>query len=233
VDALAGRMSPDNGLMTITDAYTGLRWGELAWLQWIRTYLDDDVPYIDVDPKFGALHEVRGRLEFGPPKTPVSVRRVRLPPFLADELRAHRERNPDARFVFTGVTGGLHRRSSFRRRFWLPALAGDEQQGAPLNQELYFHDLRHAHETWLIEDRVPRIMRLVRLGHKRKDVDDIDSHVTDQMIEDTLTVLRQQWAQDGGRTWQENLAVGGKRRDLFGWGSVVSRRCSQSAPQTH
>jgi hypothetical protein len=25
VDALAGRRSPDNGLMTITDAYTGLR----------------------------------------------------------------------------------------------------------------------------------------------------------------------------------------------------------------
>jgi integrase len=33
VDAMAGRMSPDNGLMTITDAYTGLRWGELAGLQ--------------------------------------------------------------------------------------------------------------------------------------------------------------------------------------------------------
>lgn len=53
VDALAGRMSPDNGLLTITDAYTGLRWGELAGLQWIRTYLDDD-PRIEIDPKFGA-----------------------------------------------------------------------------------------------------------------------------------------------------------------------------------
>ncbi|WP_157357551.1 hypothetical protein [Amycolatopsis nigrescens] len=46
VDALAGRMSPDNGLLTITDAYTG-----------------------------------------------------------------------------------LHRRSNFRRRTWLPALAGDEKNG--------------------------------------------------------------------------------------------------------
>jgi hypothetical protein len=41
---------------------------------------------------------------------------VHLPPFLAELLTAHRERNPDARFVFTGANGGLHRRSNFRRR---------------------------------------------------------------------------------------------------------------------
>lgn len=208
VDALAGRMSPDNGLMVVTDAYTGLRWGELAGLQWTRTYLDANTPHIDIDPKFGALHEVKGRLELGPPKTAASVRTVHLPPFLADELRAHRDRNPDARFVFTGAGGGLHRRSNFRRRFWLPALAGNRKKGwSPLNQKLHFHDLRHTHETWLIEDRVPRIMRLVRLGHKRKDVDDLYSHVTDQMIEDALQALQQRWEQDGGWTWAENPTV--------------------------
>ncbi|PKW19196.1 tyrosine-type recombinase/integrase [Saccharopolyspora spinosa] len=146
VDALAGRVAPEAGLLTITAAYTGLRWGELARLQWIRTYLDD-APRIEVDPKFGALHEVRGRLELGSPKTPASVRTVHLPPFMADQLAGHRERNPDARFVFTGAHGGLRRRSNFRRRVWLPALAGDEEQGwAPLNQEMHFHDLRHRHE---------------------------------------------------------------------------------------
>ncbi|MER6764506.1 MULTISPECIES: hypothetical protein [Amycolatopsis] len=46
--------------MTITDACTGLRWGELAGLQWSRTRLGDDLPRIDIDPKFGALHEIRG-----------------------------------------------------------------------------------------------------------------------------------------------------------------------------
>ncbi|MCI2420040.1 hypothetical protein MOQ72_21580 [Saccharopolyspora sp. K220] len=164
---------------------------------------------ISFDPDFGTLHEVRGRLELGQPKTPASVRTVHLPPFLAEELRAHRERNPDARFVFTGAGGGLYRRSNFRRRIWLPALAGDEKKRwSPINQDLHFHDLRHTHETWLIEDHVPRIMRLVRLGHKRKDVDDIYSHVMDQMIEDTLKALQQRWEQDGGWTWQENTAVG-------------------------
>lgn len=79
--------------MVITDAYTGLRWGELAGLQWIRTYLDPD-PRIEIDKEFGALHEVGGRLELGPPKTPASVRTVRLPPFLVDLLRVHRGRIP-------------------------------------------------------------------------------------------------------------------------------------------
>jgi hypothetical protein len=87
------------------------------------------VPHIDVDPKFGALHEVRGRLELGPPKTPASVRTVHLPPFLADELRAHRDRNPDARFVFTGAGGGLHRRSNFRRRYGCPPWPGTSRRG--------------------------------------------------------------------------------------------------------
>lgn len=190
--------------MTITDAYTGMRWGELAGLQWIRTCLDED-PRIEIDPNFGALHEVRGRLELGPPKTPASVRTIHLPPFLTDLLRDHRERNPDARFVFTGANGGLHRRSNFRRRVWLPALAGDESRGwAPLNQGMHFHDLRHTHETWLIEDGVPRILRLVRLGHKRKDTDDLYSHVTDVMVESMLAALQRRWELDGGWTWDEH-----------------------------
>jgi integrase len=233
VDALTGRMSPDNGLMTITDAYTGPRWGELAGSQWIRTYLDDD-PRIEIDPKFGALHEVQGRLELGPPKTPASVRTVHLPPFLADELRAHRKRNPDARFVFTGANGALYRRSNFRRRVWLPALAGDEEKGwSALNEELHFHDLHHTHETWLIEDHMPRIMRLARLGHKRKDVDDLYSHMTDS--DDRGHGAGPPAAVGAGSRLDlaGNPAVEQKRHDLVGLGLVVRRPCSQIAPKNH
>ena len=94
VDAIAGRMRPDDGLLTITAAYTGMRWGELVGLQWIRTYLDDN-PRIAVDPKFGALHEVRGqKLVLGPPKTPASARDIHLPKFLVQELLAHPRAQP-------------------------------------------------------------------------------------------------------------------------------------------
>ena len=48
---------------------------------------------------------------------------------------------------------------------------------------MHFHDLRHTHETWLVEDQVPRVLRLQRLGHKREDTDDFYSHVTPAMGE--------------------------------------------------
>ena len=39
VDAIARRMHPDDGLLTITAAYTGLRWGELGpGRTWTRTH---------------------------------------------------------------------------------------------------------------------------------------------------------------------------------------------------
>jgi integrase len=204
VDAIAGRMPADYGLLTITAAYTGMRWGELAGLQWIRTYLDDNAR-VEIDPELGALHEIHGRLELGTPKTPASVRPIHLPRFLVDLLTEHRDRNPQAQFVFTGPDGGLLRRSNFRRRVWLPALNGNEDLGwAPIQPGMHFHDLRHTHKTWLIEHHVPRILQLERMGHKRKDVDDDYSHVTPMMIEAMLAALQQRWEQYGTWTWDND-----------------------------
>ncbi|WP_330274988.1 site-specific integrase [Lentzea sp. NBC_00516] len=202
VDALAARMHPDDGLLVITAAYTGLRWGELTGLQWIRTHLDSN-PRITVDPEFGALHEIGGRKPtLGPPKTPSSARDVHLPPFLVNELLAHRERNPDSRFVFPTRRGLLQRRANFRARAWLPAVSGNEALGwAPLKEGMVFHDLRHTQETWLIEDDVPRVLRLERLGHRRSSTDDRYSHVTEAMISRMLEQLQRRWEVDGGWSW--------------------------------
>ena len=58
---------------------------------------------------------------------------------IAGELRGHWERHPDERFVFAGANGGWLRRSNFRRRVWLPALAGHEARGwARLNRGCFF-----------------------------------------------------------------------------------------------
>ncbi|MBY8853389.1 multidrug DMT transporter permease, partial [Saccharothrix sp. MB29] len=69
------------------------------------------------------MHEFDGRLVLGPPKTKASARTVHLPPFLVDRLTFHRSQQ-DHEFVFTGANGGLHRRSNFRRRVWLPLVQG-------------------------------------------------------------------------------------------------------------
>ena len=201
--AISARMPTTAGLMVITAAYTGLRWGELAGLQWTHLYLDPH-PHVQVDADEGALHELSGRLELGPPKTAASARSVHLPPFLADLLTAHRADNPDAPFVFTGAQGGLHRRANFRQRFWQPALTGDPDRGlTPIQQRMHFHDLRHTHETWLVEDQVPRLLRLQRLGHKRKDIDDF--YVTPAMRETMLTALQQRWNLSSGQHPQLDL----------------------------
>ncbi|WP_424923832.1 tyrosine-type recombinase/integrase [Amycolatopsis granulosa] len=147
-------------------------------------------------------------------------------------MRDHRERNPDARFVFTGANGGLHRRSNFRRRVWMPALAGDESRGwTPLNQGIHFHDLRHTHETWLIEDGVPRILRLVRLGHKRKDTDDLYSHVTDVMVESMLAACSDAGSRTVDGAGTKTQLRSRLRRDLFGFAKVVGTPCPPSAPR--
>jgi hypothetical protein len=106
--------------------------------QWIRTWTDahhvSDTTWTKYDspirnhilPRW--TDTALGDIQLAP-KTPASVRPVHLPPFLVTLLTHYRQRNPNARFVFTGADGGLHRRSNFRRRVWLPALAGDPDQG--------------------------------------------------------------------------------------------------------
>jgi integrase len=92
VDALAARVSRPNAVLITTAAYAGMRWGELTGLQWTRTNLDTGE--ITIDPKVGALHEIRGQLQLGPPKTPASIRTVYLPEFLIEALTELHRRTP-------------------------------------------------------------------------------------------------------------------------------------------
>jgi integrase len=207
-----------------------MRWGELAGLQWDRVNLDTGE--ITIDPHDGALHEVGGRLELGPPKTPTSARTIHLAPFHIHLLNQLRSQQATGRFVFTGADGGLHRRSNFRRRVWIPALAGNPHRGwQPVQPGMHFHDLRHTHKTWLIEDRVPEVVQHQRLGHRFGGVRGIYSHVTRPMIDDMLAALQTRWEQmcvqprweqRGSRIWGDHL----------GTATVVKIVCSQSAPKT-
>lgn len=221
IDALAARVSRSNAVLITTAAYTGMRWGELTGLQWSRTNLDTGE--ITIDPEVGALHEIKGVLQLGPPKTPASIRTVYLPEFLVVALIELRRRNPTAQFAFTGTDGGLHRRSNFRRRVWLPALAGDPELGwGPIQPGMHFHDLRHTCKTWLIEDAVPDVLQHKQMGHKYKGVPGIYSHVTRKMIDAMLAGMQARWEQFGSMIWD----------DHYPDASVVKIACSHTAP-TH
>ncbi|MEU3117157.1 tyrosine-type recombinase/integrase [Micromonospora chalcea] len=192
VAAIVARQArPSDGLMILTAAYTGMRWGEIAGLH--RDNLDLTLGSIYVHPDTGALHEVEGKLYLGPPKTNDSVRHIRLPRFLTNLLATHLAEQPH-HTVFPGARGYHQRRSNFNRRAWTPALAGDPQLDIPpILPGMHFHDLRHTHKTWLIEDGIPEIAQARRLGHRLAGVRGIYSHVTEPMITNLVDALQRRW----------------------------------------
>ena len=44
------------------------------------------------------------------------------------------------------------------RRVWRPAVDGTTTTG-PILDGMRFHDTRHTHKTWLIEDDIPRSLK--------------------------------------------------------------------------
>ncbi|MEW2427820.1 tyrosine-type recombinase/integrase [Micromonospora sp. NPDC047644] len=192
VAAIVARQArPSDGLLILTAAYTGMRWGELTGLT--RDNVDLTTGSIHVHPDVGALHEVEGKLFLGPPKTNDSVRHIRVPRFLTTLLAVHLAEQPHD-IVFPGARGHHQRRSNFNRRAWTPAVAGNPQRGIPpVLPGMHFHDLRHTHKTWLIEDGIPEIAQARRLGHRLPGVRGIYSHVTEPMIAAVVDALQRRW----------------------------------------
>ncbi|GDY33592.1 tyrosine-type recombinase/integrase [Gandjariella thermophila] len=208
-------------VLIITAAWTGARWGELAGLRRVHTHLDDGV--IVIDPDTGALHEVDGRLELGPPKTAESARTITLPPFLVDLLRVHLDSH-DHPHVFVTAEGELLRRSNFARRAMRPATDGNLHRTrprvrvAPIVPGLVFHGFRHSHKTWMIADGIPDVAQARRLGHTIPDkIQDIYSHVAAEVETRLIDALQRRWTtalatlstSDGGTGNISELALPG------------------------
>ncbi|MCA1229962.1 tyrosine-type recombinase/integrase [Saccharopolyspora sp. 6M] len=185
------------GVLITTAAYTGARWGELAGLQRINTHLDDAT--IVIDPDIGALHELNGHFELGPPKTPESARTITLPPFLTELLRTHLDHH-DHPHIFVSAEQTYLRRSNFNRRAMRPAADGNLHRTRiplrvpPVLPGLAFHDLRHSHKTWLITDAIPEIAQACRLGHTLQNpMQQTYSHVSSEVEHRTITALQDRW----------------------------------------
>jgi integrase len=192
VNTIAARIDRrTDQILVITAAYTGMRWGELAGLARANTHLGDGL--IRVHPDVGALHEVQGRLYLGPPKTAGSARDIHLPPFLIGLLQEVLDSH-DHDIVFCGARGAFLRRSSMSRRVWGPAVNGNPHaHTGPVIEGMHFHDLRHTHKTWLIEDDIPEIAQAQRLGHRVPGVRGIYSHVTPAMRQRITDALQARW----------------------------------------
>lgn len=133
-------------------AFGGLRLGELLALR---------VGAVDIANQrvriTETLVDLNGHLSFGPPKTRASVRNVSLPRFVLDSLDLTAKAS-DA-LVIEAPDGGPVRVSTWRRRFWAPAVASAGV--TPLR----IHDLRHtAVSLWIAAGGNPKQIA-ARAGH--------------------------------------------------------------------
>ncbi len=154
VHILADAIHPRYKALVFLGAYGGLRIGELAGLRPARVnLLKGEVEIAEI------LVEVKGHLNFGPPKTRAGRRRVGLPRAVVDELALHLEKWPSENLVFTAPEGGPLRVPAFRQRFWKPATRATGFEG------LRAHDLRHtAVAMWIAADANPKEVA-ARAGH--------------------------------------------------------------------
>ncbi|NUT52787.1 MAG: site-specific integrase [Saccharothrix sp.] len=184
-------------VLMITAAYTGARWGELTGLQRHNIHLDDSC--FVIDPDIGALHEIDGHFQLGPPKTAESARTVSLPPFLTEMWR-YLLGTHDHPHIFVTAELQHPRRSNFSRRAMRPAADGNHDRTDPpirvhpVKPGLTFHGLRHSHNTWMIADGIPDVARALRLGHKVPDkMQQIYGHVAPEIETKLLHHLQRRW----------------------------------------
>jgi len=189
------------GLLIVTAAWTGARWGELLGLQRHNLHLDVDRGrgWMVIDAERGALHEVNGVFSLGRPKTAHSARTVELPPFLVGLLARHLECHAHPH-VFVTRRGEYPRRSNFARRALHPAADGtlahsrSRWKWAPIATGLTFHGLRHSHATWMIADHIPAAAQSYRLGHALPNaIDQVYSHIAPELHTHLIACLQHRW----------------------------------------
>lgn len=122
-------------------AATGVRFSELAAVQWRHLQLDGSSPHVRVRRAY-----VRGRME--PPKTRHGRREVPLSPSLVSELRAWHKATEWPRpedLVFAGMTGQPLNYGNLRHRVLVPTA---EEAGVPW---IGFHTFRHTCASMLFD----------------------------------------------------------------------------------
>jgi integrase len=155
VARLAAATRPDYRALILLGAYGGLRIGEMAGLRRGRVDLAQGIVQV-----VEVVTEPTGKLHLGPPKTRAARRTVGLPQFVVEAL-AERMSTPGSPedFVFAGPKGGVLRVSTFRSRFWRPAVNAAGLQGVRI------HDLRlTAVALWIAAGANPKEIA-ARAGH--------------------------------------------------------------------
>ncbi len=144
---------PDRYLFVLTDASTGLRWGEITELRWK-----------DFNPQSSQLRISRGVWEGDPqdsPKSEKSKRNVLIPESLRDLLVQLRDVTGarDEDLIFPSSTGKHIHHSNFYRDVWNGLI---EAAGV---KPITFHGLRHTYATVMLSNGASILFVSKQLGH--------------------------------------------------------------------
>lgn len=167
LERLIGVMATPNNLITLTLAYTGIRWGEMAALRVQSVDLVNHTMHITE-----SLAEIGGDLIFDTTKTHRD-RTVAVPGFLAEQIAAHIGDAAHNSLLFTTKNGRPLRLSNWRSQVWRPAV-----EASRTSDTLRPHDLRHFCASVLIHSGASPVMVARQLGHSSPRVTlDIYSHL--------------------------------------------------------
>ena len=180
IQHLTDAIRPRFRALVLTAAYSGARFGELAGLA--RQTYEPLKRAIRIER---TLTDVRGQLAFGETKTRAARRTISIPAWLVDVLAEHIATYPGGDdLIFTAPAGGPLRRSSFRTRYWKPAV--QSSVGEPCR----FHEMRHTHVALLIEQGAHPQVIASRLGHTSiRTVLDVYGHLFEGLDRDIADSL--------------------------------------------
>lgn len=163
-DLLQSFVPEKDQLMVETDVNTGLRFSEItALLGDEHLRLTEEIPVIAVERAWkGAEHR---KFKIGAPKSGSGVRDVSITLDLAAKLLP-RSKRPG--LVFPNGRGAQLTSSNFHQTAWQKAVTAAREEG--LKKTPRFHDLRHTHASWLLQEGVPIFVVSRRLGHASVDI---------------------------------------------------------------
>lgn len=221
--AVAERFTGMLRVLLHTVYWTGMRRGELMGLHrdncgLLRRETVDGRLFtrrvIRIDPHKGQLIEdydedEKRTLRFlGEPKPPNGAREIDLPKFLADMLDQHLATWPHD-YPFCRPEGGWWFSATLDDQ-WQPAADGREAKKAwrsrpalpawdPILPGLTLHGFRHGHNTLMVEEGVPEVLRCDRLGHEQPGIQGVYSHPSARMRRDLLETLTRRFETAAGR----------------------------------
>lgn len=165
-DLLLSFVDDEYKLMVDTDVETGLRFGEITALGPDDLLLTEEQPAINVDKAWKELGgPKRGRFDIGMPKQSSSVRHVAI---TRDRSLALLPLKKKKGLIFTNASGRHLTSSLFHQVVWQKAVR--EAREAGLRKTPRFHDLRHTHASWLLQEGVPIFVVSRRLGHASAEI---------------------------------------------------------------